>query len=357
MNTLEYQKIEDFIFDESFYEYVAGTNELSAQYWNKWINEHPEKAEDFQKATNLIRTLLHARKKEAGVDRHEALQEMLSRIDEMEMNISSRRRFKLPVWLRVAAILVLSFGLAWVWVLSSTLLKAKETIVYNEIIVPIGEKSQVILADGTHVWINSGSRFKYPDHFGDQSRDVFLTGEAFFDVTKHNNQLFVVNTQNSRVEVLGTAFNVKAYPEDAKTQTTVTRGLVSVKNLLSNEAAVLVRPNQMAEIKKIATSDSKLAGSFVEELKIRNCKNVEAVTCWKDQLLVFNNEPFEDMALKMERWFNVKISIEDAGLKQERFNGKFVHNETVYQVLEVIKRTTPVRYTVVDNEISISLNK
>lgn len=357
MNTSEYQKFEDFIFDESFYEYVAGSNESSMLYWDKWIKNHPEKAEDFQKATHIIRTLTHTRKIEVGVDKHESLQEMLSHIDEFELRSSSLRRFILPLWVRVAAMLVLSVGLAWVWNKTYTRFKAKETIVYNEIIVPIGEKSQVILSDGSHVWINSGSRFKYPVHFGEQSRDVFLTGEAFFDVTKQNKQLFVVNTQDSKVEVLGTAFNVKAYPEDAKTQTTVARGLVSVKSLLSNEKAVLVRPNQMAEIKKIPTSDRKLYGSSVEELKIKNCKNVEAVTCWKDQLLVFNNEPLGDMALKMERWFNVKISIEDAGLKQERFNGKFVHNETVYQVLEAIRHTTPIRYTAVDNEIRISLNK
>jgi ferric-dicitrate binding protein FerR (iron transport regulator) len=356
MNREEYQNFEDFILDESFREYVLESREDSILYWKNWIENHSDKADEVKKAVNILNTLLHTRKIDLAIDKYESLQEILDKIED-ESTYTARHRFSLPGWAKVAALSVLSIGLAWCWNQVYTMLKSPEVVVYTEIIVPIGEKSQVVLSDGTHVWINSGSSFKYPQRFAENEREVFLKGEAFFDVTKRNKQLFVVNTQDARVKVFGTAFNVKAYPEDTKTQTTVTRGLVSVQSTRNNEQAVLIRPNQMAVIKKETTALPTQQSSPAETFTVIDKINVEAVTCWKDQLLVFNNETFEDMALKMERWFNVKINIKDNSLKKERFNGKFVHNETVYQVLDAIKLTTPIRYKGIDNEIEISLNK
>jgi transmembrane sensor len=352
MNKLDYQNFEDFILDETFREYVMGSPESSVTFWNNWITEHPEKANEFRKAVNILRTLLHTRKIDININKHESLVELLTKMEESQKK-PVRQRFLLPAWIRVAAIIIFSIGLAWLWNWSYGIFKGNETIAYNEVIVPVGEKSQVLLSDGTHVWINSGSRFKYPVRFGKQSRDVYLSGEAFFDVTHHEKQTFVVNTSDARIKVLGTAFNVKAYPEDLKTQTTVVRGLVSVQNIRSKGETVLIRPTQMAVIKKEAALENMHSGNSLPILKVVNRINVEAVTCWKDQLLVFADEPFEEMAMKMDRWFSVHIIIEDNKLKKERYNGKFVHNETIYQVLEAIKVTTPIRYIVKNNEIRI----
>ncbi|NJK97363.1 MAG: DUF4974 domain-containing protein [Bacteroidales bacterium] len=94
----------------------------------------------------------------------------------------------------------------------------------------------------------------------------------------------------------------------------------------------------------------------LDPIRITNSKveliekvNVEAVSSWKDHLLIFADEPLNEMALKMERWFNIKVEIRDSSLKQERYNGKFVHNENIYQVLDIIKLTTPIKYKVIDN--------
>jgi ferric-dicitrate binding protein FerR (iron transport regulator) len=241
--------------------------------------------------------------------------------------------------------------MGWLWNLAYDKFLHNEALTFNEVIVPIGEKSQIVLSDGTHVWINSGSKFKYPVSFGKKSRQVFLSGEAFFDVTKKEEQTFVVTTHDASVKVLGTAFNVKSYPEDAKTQTTVVRGLVSVQRLNETEE-VLIRPNQMAVIRNSEPEEKAVAES-PRKLHVLNNVNTEAITCWKNQLLVFADEPLEDMAMKMERWFNVKIVIEDSTLRKERYNGKFVHNETIYEVLEAIKQTTSIRYTLENEKIFI----
>jgi ferric-dicitrate binding protein FerR (iron transport regulator) len=352
MDTTDYQSFEDFILDESFREYVLGSSGSSVDFWKNWIQNHPEKEGEVAKASRILSTLLNSRKLAVPVDKQESLAELLKRI---EADDKARRleRIFIPGWLKVAAVIIFTVGVGWLWNWTYNLINGRKLIAFNEVIVPIGEKSQIVLADGTHVWINSGSSFKYPVNFN-KTREVYLTGEAFFDVKHRENQPFVVNTHDSRVKVLGTAFNVKAYPEDARTQTTVVRGLVSVQSIRNRSEEVLIRPNQMAEIRKDVLKFDTMAHQPVKPLQVINNINVEAVTCWKNQLLVFADEPLGDMAMKMERWFNVQIVIQDSTLRQERYNGKFVHNETIYEVLEAIKKTTSISYSVEDNKIFIA---
>jgi ferric-dicitrate binding protein FerR (iron transport regulator) len=353
MNTNDYQNFEDFILDESFREYVTATSETSVAFWKSWLISHPDKENEVRKASQILTTLLNSRKLGVPVDKNESLKELLNRI-ESDSKVTASRIINIPSWMKVAAVLLLSLGCGWLWNWANDNLFRNERLsAYNEVIVPIGEKSQIVLSDGTHVWINSGSKFKYPVSFGKKNRDVYLSGEAFFDVSHRDNQSFVVNTRDARVKVLGTAFNVKAYPEDAKTQTTVVRGLVSVQDIKHGDKEVLIRPNQMAVIQKYENKISTRPKEDEDHLEVLGNINVEAVTCWKNQLLVFVDEPLEDMAMKMERWFNVQILIEDSTLRKERYNGKFVNNETIYEVLEAIKQTTPIKYSVENNKIYI----
>jgi transmembrane sensor len=296
--------------------------------------------------------LLSGRKKEIPVDKNESLDRLMKEINKLPKEGGSKINFS-SFWLRAASVIILAIAFAWIWQMISVNRKIPvQKIVYNEIIVPVGEKAQAILSDGTHVWINSGSRLKYPVAFGQSSRDVSLQGEAYFDVKKRARSTFTVNTSDVRIVVLGTAFNVKAYPEDMKTQTTVVRGVVRVESREKGIDPVMIRPNQMAILKSSGPSEANKM-TPIRSLKIENQVNTVVITSWKDQMLVFADETFEDIAIKMERWFNMKIRIEDSHLKQERYTGKFVHNETVYEVLEAIKLTTPIVYTVKNEEIVI----
>ena len=352
MNELRNYSFEDLILDETFNEYVKATNEESVIFWSNWIHDHPEKADDVKKAKTILITLLGNRKIEIAVDKDESLKKLMKEINKMPKEGGSKINFS-SFWMRAASVIVLAIAFAWIWQMIVVNRKTPaQKIVYNEIIVPVGEKAQAILSDGTHVWINSGSRFKYPVTFGQSSRDVSLQGEAYFDVRKRGKSTFTVNTHDVRVVVLGTAFNVKAYPEDMKTQTTVVRGLVRVESREKGIDPVLIRPNQTAILKNNGPSEANKMKP-IKSLNIENQVNTVVITSWKDQMLVFADETFEDIAIKMERWFNMKIRIEDTLLKQERYTGKFVHNETVYEVLEAIKLTTPIVYTVKNEEIVI----
>jgi ferric-dicitrate binding protein FerR (iron transport regulator) len=343
--------LEDLVLNESFCEFVQGSNQDSVEFWNEYINIHPDQTDTFHAAVHIVRTLLNVRKDGIITDRNESLKKLLKRVEESEGKSGVSIRYYKSGWFRIAAIGLLVLGLSSLWNVFHTQKEDRPDLSYNEIIVPLGEKAQIILSDGTHVWINSASKFRYPVLFGKESRDVTLEGEAYFDVAKKHGKLFVVNTRDVKVNVLGTAFNVKCYPGDEKTQTTVVRGIVKVEDIHGLHKALIVKPNEMATLQQKSLS-GKMA-SPAPTITI-NRVNPENLVSWKDQMLVFTGESFEDLAIKMERWFNVNIKIDNDDLKAQRYNGKFVHNETVYQVLEAIKITTPIAFKVNGDTIIIS---
>ncbi len=351
MDSKSYYRFEDFLLDDSFKEFLLRSDEKSVKYWEEWIDLHPEVKEEIDRATKVMLTLTGPNKTQVTSDSKEELKKLLKRIHSDEKRNSIIRRLSYTV-AKVAAVILICSGVFWMGYHLSTQenIKSQKTS-YNEIIVPVGEKSQIILSDGTHVWINSGSRFKYPLSFGLDTRQVILEGEAFFDVTK-NRKDFIVTTNDADIRVLGTAFNVKSYPGDQRTQTTVVRGLVKVYSKTKGTKPVLIGPAQMAVINDQPESANTKANH--NKLSVIDNVNTLAVTSWKDQLLVFADETFEDLSIKMERWYNMKIRIDDKTLKKERYTGKFVNNETIYQVLEAIAVTTPIKYKVENDEIIIT---
>jgi len=198
----------DFILDESFKAYVLSSDQESVTLWINWLADNPDKADEAKKAREVLLLLAGAQKSQILADKEVECRALLNKISLSE-TISPTRRIA-RVLTRVAAMIVLVIGLAF---LLNTI--TRDRFVWhkqqkmNEVIVPVGEKSQIILSDGTHVWINSGSSFRYPVCFGEDSREVSLIGEAYFDVTKGSSP-FMVNTHDARIEVLGTAFNVKS---------------------------------------------------------------------------------------------------------------------------------------------------
>lgn len=343
---------EDFILDDTFKKYILRTDDESVKIWEDWIRRHPESEPEIKRASEVLLTLINHKKQDSS-DSKAALKLLLKNIENQPGSKSARKLYLF--FARVAAVLLAVAGSFW---LGYSLFSKFQTDAiresFNEIIVPVGEKSQIVLPDGTHVWINSGSRFKYPVNFGIVSREVALEGEAYFDVTQRGNE-FIVNTHDAEIKVLGTAFNVKSYPEDLRTQTTVVRGLVKVISKEKGIKPVLVRPDQMAVIRK--SPDKNISPINNRKVAIIENVNSTVVTSWKDQLLVFADETFEDLAIKMERWFNMKIRIDDNSLKKERYTGKFVNNETIYQVLEAIAVTTPIKYGIENDEIIITRKK
>jgi len=285
----------------------------------------------------------------------------------------SKRQEKKQLYLnilKVAALVIITFGISWI--AFSYKNETKLAVTTNEINVPLGSKTQVTLPDGSKVWVNSGSNLKYNSDFNDTCRIVYLSGEAYFEVEKNPEKPFVVKTGSIDIKAFGTSFNVKSYPEDNFIETILVSGIVTVENEKTKKQIANLTPNQKTIYYK---EDAKIAfenkvktqekSPGVEKIVTINPKaqmvmletKPENFTAWKDQKLIFSSEPFEQIAIKLERWYGVNIEILDDRLKNERFTGKFTHNESLVQLLEAIKITTHINYKVKLNDVFISLDK
>ena len=226
-----------------------------------------------------------------------------------------------------------------------------------------GERKKIILKDGSTVWLNSGTQLFYANDFEGATREVTLKGEAFFDVTKQKGKPFIVHTDAIDIHVLGTSFNVKAYENENHIETTLYEGAVNVtyKNSQSLNPIKLV-PHQKLIIRKeilpvavTKNSSNTIKESFVIEKIDSTLTDKQTIeTAWKYNRLEFNNEPLSEIAIKMERWYNVKIVIEDETLKLTKFYGSF-KNETIDQALNALQIASPFKYKINNtHEVQIS---
>ncbi|HEY4785375.1 MAG TPA: FecR family protein [Bacteroidales bacterium] len=251
--------------------------------------------------------------------------------------------------------------------------ETSEPLVYNEVIAPLGSKTALVLADGTKVWLNAGSKLKYPVDFSKASRDVYLEGEAYFNVTKMKHTKFVVHTSHLNIRVLGTEFNVKAYPEEKTIQTTLIRGSVTIQRVGKDgdDTPVYLKPNQQATFVKANSNiavtskdtDKKSAGKpvaksadEVEQMVINPSVTTELYTSWKDSRWLIQGEELERLAVELERKYDVKISFKDESLKKYKFSG-ILKDETFEQVLNIMKLIAPIDYSIRGKQVIFSENK
>ena len=276
--------------------------------------------------------------------------------------------------LSIAASFLLIIGITTFFVFPSFQKKQVNTIAETsdevlKVIIPEGQRSNLQLPDGTKVWLNGGSEFTYPASFSKDHREVTVKGEAYFSVTHTNNDdpFYVQISNNLTIKVLGTEFNVKCYAEDNHIITTLIKGKIRLikkdpgqqvaeeLELRPNEKATYDKDNKRIEIAQLGMVPVPTKTSrTVKTAKQNNDKEeLETITAWKDDALVFDDETFENIARSMERWFGMKIIIEDPVLKKERFTGKFVNNETIYQILDIFNRSEAIKYTTKDKAIII----
>lgn len=216
---------------------------------------------------------------------------------------------------------------------------------YNTLRVPNGKKFQVTFSDGTKVFLNAGSSIRFPVKFiSGVDRKVFLTGEAYFDVAK-NKDPFIVNADNLDIRVLGTQFNVSAYPEDQALRTVLVEGSVELltKNFENNTKTLLL-PEQEAIWDKIEESIS------VAET------DISATTAWMNDQLIFRGVAFRDIVKKLERSYNCTIINKNHSLQQEIFTATFnVELESIEQVMAYFSKNSPYQYTI-DKDKIITIN-
>lgn len=218
-------------------------------------------------------------------------------------------------------------------------------LVYNTLRVPYGKKFQVTLFDGTKVFLNAGSSIRFPVKFiPGENRTVFLSGEAFFEVTKSTDP-FIVNAENIDVKVLGTRFNVSAYSEDHSIHTVLVEGSVQLLgNKQGNNTTVLLKPEHEAIWNK------------VEKHMAVEKADIASTIAWMDGQLIFREVAFRDIIKKLERSYNCTIINNNKTLNDEIFTATFnVEIENIEQVMAYISKNTPYNYVVGENGI-ITIN-
>lgn len=215
---------------------------------------------------------------------------------------------------------------------------------YTEVHAPWGARSNFKLPDGSEIWLNSGSTLKYSQKSFKDNRAIELDGQAYFKVKKNVKNPFYVSAHGLLVKVLGTSFDVSAYKNESLISTTLVEGKVNiVSNINNKKINVNLNPNQRIEISKSGKATLK---------KVRT----DLYTSWKDGRLIFKNTPMSEVVRKLERWYNYKIEIHDNDLKKLKYTAT-IEMETLTEVLELMKITASVDYSITKRNVVIIKNK
>jgi transmembrane sensor len=309
--------------------------------------------------------------KDHGLNLEEEYNQWLNKIRKSESPISKERTISVSSLLKMAATFIVLIGLG---IIGYIIYQPKELLAYNEISTKIGEKAQVTLSDGTRIWLNASSKIRYPSNLNSKNVHVYLQGEAYFDVKHNENRLFQVHASSLNIKVLGTAFNVKSYPEENIIETTLIRGKVRIEGknpdqdnyviLLPNQKASYVGKNDKLIVTESITRNIQDKAEDIPEVKeiarrnnatlvLSNNVNTTLETSWKDGRLEFEDEQFSSLAIKMERWFGVTIKIADHGLEKVRYTGIF-EKESINQALQALSLSLPFKYIISKDSIVIT---
>ena len=202
---------------------------------------------------------------------------------------------------------------------------------YHTLTVPRAGEYIMTLSDGSRVWLNAESELRYPVNFETGKREVFLSGEAYFEVVKETERPFIVTTPTTRTTVLGTSFNVMAYPQDFQTEITLVSGAVAVK---AGQKECRIKPGQ-----QVAVDHSSL------EIKHRTV-NVSFYTSWKNGLFDFDNMTLAELCVRLSRWYDVDFSFKDPETAGIRFTGAVKRNRDLQFMLDFIQKTSGVNFEI-----------
>lgn len=207
----------------------------------------------------------------------------------------------------------------------------------NTLSTPNGTQYKLQLADGTKVWLNAGSSLKFPSVFSGKTRQVELSGEAYFEVAHRAHQPFSVSLPKLKVEVLGTHFNVKAYPNESNIETTLLQGAVKVS---SRDRAVLLKPGEQSRY----SQSNALLG---EAHKV----DVAAIAAWREGIFSFNNTDISEVFRQLSRWYNIQIVFR-GHIPVRKFSGGFERQASLEQVIQILNESN-IKCTVKDNKLVI----
>ncbi|HVA98301.1 MAG TPA: FecR domain-containing protein [Bacteroidia bacterium] len=221
----------------------------------------------------------------------------------------------------------------------------------NQTGLPYGAPLKKILPDGSEVWLNAGSYIRYSDNFIQKNRDVYLVGEAYFSVKHDADHPFIVHAGDITIRDLGTKFNVQAYPDESKIEATLISGKIMVK-IDGKPDRIILTPNEKLTVtnEKFQLSDKNIESMKELGFEVNKVVRIPLIAsipeiAWVQDELAFENEPFEELAKRMERRYNIHIIFKDTTLSEERLSGVF-ENENIQKAMNLLQMTTPFHYQI-----------
>jgi len=308
----------------SFYPEIAMDIETIAGFWN------------------------YSELKSESETRHHAFEKLMLRIQKEQLTGSEPKKNKSRrQWIKyiryAAAIIVLLSSAALVYYVIKPGYDKKKS---KTVIAVNGTKSHLTLPDGSKVWLNAGSTLKYdPISGSDSIREVFLSGEAYFEVAHREDLPFIIHTNQMDIKDIGTSFNVRSYPGEGFSETTLIEGSVEII-YKDKERTLLTEPNQ-----KITVFDS---GDNIQTKAEKTISHqLLPETAWMKDVLIFKNETFQQLALRMERYYDIDIEFENDIFKNRRITGTF-SNETFEQALISLQLVIKFHYRIEGRRVSVS---
>lgn len=389
----EFQKL---ITNEKFVEWVRNPNPVSDEYWKRFLLDHPHLEDELLNAKYIINRL----KKENKKIEEEQLQELWSHI-QLKLSSSRGKVRTINKWMAAASIVLLLGVGSLIWLLelktntevdyqaivrvepegnkvqlilsgnTRKLLQSKEPSIsyrqkgeilidsislkqsykteekapqeiFNQLVVPYGKRSSLILSDGTSIYLNSGSRVIYPVTFSEGSREIFIEGEAYLKVSHNAQSPFYVKTNHLKVRVLGTEFNIKSYPDENNSSVVLVTG--SVQALVKSKK-ILMKKNERVNLNNVSGELSK------ERI------DVQEYISWKDGWMHCNNEQMENIVARLSRYYNRDIQFKDQDTKKLTISGKLELKPECTQVLDAISFSAPIEYKEIKGKIIISIKQ
>lgn len=346
--------IEDFLVDNTFQLYCAGKDKLCVTYWENYIKAHPEQEATINEAKRLY-MILSGHKKPLN-----------SQVDQMKKKIEANDGShdvtvqKSYTWLKIAAAILLISSIGLLYRNSVVTIKPIANLITNYN-TSAAERKKITLPDGTVILLNAKSKLQLNKNFGINNREVTLVGEAFFDVTHDKNNPFKVITADFNINVLGTTFNVKAYPDEATSEAVLIKGVIVMESNRAGGNSITMKPSQKVIFYKNlpALPSVKQSGPIAKgpEISINSYTKTNDSTivemAWTQNRLVVQDQSFAELKKTLERWYNVKIIFTDSEIEQYHFTATF-KNENLVEVLCALQSAEHFKYEIKGNQVIIS---
>ena len=384
----------DYINDPYFMKWIFQPDEATEQYWTDYLLKHPDeendikelkdqlsglklknKVLDIREKQNLLRNILESKGKQIGQRSSKQLWTRLARYaavallflllgnlstyiflseSSQKIEISDNNSFDYSfrsdspeLWLADGEIIPLrknsTIKYAGNKIITDDLQLAipnENKAAYNQLVIPYGSKSRIILSDGTEINMNAGTKLIYPTSFNKSSREVRLLGEAYFKVSKNKHKPFIVKAGQLDIKVLGTRFNVTTYPESEKIETVLEEGSVSVSSKYNEQLSepVILKPNQILTYNKWSKK--------VEVAQI----DPEFYTLWKNGLLKFENADLNDIIVKVERIYDMKIILNDPQKGEMKISGKLNLSNNSKDLFDYLSAITQMNFDTINGK-------